>query len=91
MKRELTKREIEILKLSLYPNHIIAKKLCIALCTVKDHFTHIRQKLKVKTRQQSLLVALRYNLLGIKDVDMGFWDSSGVYIEDIQPVNLRRE
>lgn len=91
MKRELTKRELDILKLCGFSRKQIANKLCISEGTVFKHLYHIRQKLGVKSKEQSLIIALRYKLLGIKDVDIGFWDNSGVYIEDIQPVNLWRE
>lgn len=91
MKRELTKRELEILKFSLYPYEDISKHFHISISTVKAHFHNIITKFNAKTREQSLMIALKYKLLGIKDIDIGFWDSSGVYIEDIQPVNFRRE
>jgi hypothetical protein len=55
-----------------------------------SHLEHIRSKLKVKNKEQSLIIALKYHILGIKDVDIGFWDSDGVYIEDIQEVDLRK-
>lgn len=91
MRRELTKRELDILRLSGYTRAQIAKKLCISKATVMSHLEHIRSKLKVKNKEQSLIIALKYHILGIKDVDIGFWDSDGVYIEDIQEVDLRKE
>lgn len=91
MRRELTKREIEVLRLICYPNKDICNKLCLSISTVKTHIRNIMCKFNVKSREQSLMLALRYHILGIKDVDIGFWDNNGVYIEDIQPVNLRKE
>lgn len=91
MRRELTKRELDVLRLSGYSCKEIAAKLCISLGTAKDHLHNIKKKLKVATKEQSLIVALKYHLLGIKEVDCGFWDSNDIYIEDIQPVDLRKE
>lgn len=91
MKRELTNKEKQVLRLSGYPRKEIAKKLCITLGTVQDHLTHIRRKLCVKSREQSLIVALKNNILDIQDVDCGFWNNEGIYIEDIQPVDFSKE
>lgn len=90
MKRELTKSEIKVLKLTGYKTKNIADKLCISVSTVRDHFTNIRRKLNAKSKEQCLIVALKHHLLDIREVDMGFWDSNGVYIEDIQEVDMRR-
>jgi hypothetical protein len=46
--------------------------------------------LEYQSLNYSLIIALKYHILGIKDVDIGFWDSDGVYIEDIQEVDLRK-
>lgn len=91
MKRELTKTELKILKLSGYKTKTIADKLCVSISTVKDHFTNIRRKLNAKSKEQSLIIALKHHCLDIKDVDLGFWDSTGTYIEDIQEVDFTKE
>lgn len=91
MKRELTKRELDVLRLSGYSCKDIAAKLCISLGTAKDHLHNIKKKLKVATKEQSLIVALKYHMLGIDDVDVNFWGNSGVYVEDIQPVDFSKE
>ena len=91
MKRELTKSELKILRLSGYTCNEIANKLYISLGTVKSHLTNIRYKLNAKSKEQALIVALRNRLLDIREVDIGFWDSSGVYIEDIQEVDFTKE
>lgn len=90
MKRELTNKEKQVLRLSGYPRKEIAKKLCITLGTVQDHLTHIRRKLGVKSREQSLIVALKNNILDIREVDVGWWDENDNYIEDIQLVDMRK-
>lgn len=91
MKRELTKREKEILKYIGYPREDIAKKLCISVSTVKTHLSSIAHKLKTSSKEQDLIIALKYRLIGIADIDIGFWDSNGIYIEDIQSVDFTRE
>lgn len=91
MKRELTKSELKVLRLAGYTREQIADKLCLSIGTVKSHLTNIRYKLNTKSKEQSLIVALRHHLLEIKNVDIGFWDSSGTYIEDIQEVDFTKE
>lgn len=90
MKRELTKREKEILKLSGYTREQIADKLCISKATVMSHLDNIREKLNVKSKEQSLIVALKHHLIDVQEVDCGFWNSDGVYIEDPQIVEWRK-
>lgn len=91
MKRELTKSELKVLRLAGYTRKQIADKLCLSIGTVKSHLTNIRYKLNAKSKEQSLIVALKHHLLNIQEVDIGFWDSTGTYIEDIQEVDFRRE
>jgi DNA-binding NarL/FixJ family response regulator len=79
MKRELTKREIEVLKLSGYTRKEIAKRLCLSISTVQDHFTNIRRKLKVNSKEQSLIIALRGGFIGVEDIDAAFWHPEGNY------------
>ena len=51
---ELTKREMEIIKLILagLSNHEISEQLYIAESTVKKHISHIFEKVEVKNREQ---------------------------------------
>ena len=79
MKRELTKRELEVLKLSGYTRKEIAKRLCLSISTVQDHFTNIRRKLKVNSKEQSLIIALRGGFIGVEDIDAAFWRPEGNY------------
>ena len=79
MKRELTKRELEVLKLSGYTRKEIAKRLCLSISTVQDHFTNIRRNLKVNSKEQSLIIALRGGFIGVEDIDAAFWRPEGNY------------
>lgn len=90
MKRELSPRELDIVRLCGYPCKDIAKKLHLSLATVKTYIAKILQKLNVKSRTQMLLVALRENWLDVREIDCGFWDNSGQYIEDRQIVDMRK-
>ena len=87
----LTKREIEILKLSILTDPKIAEKLFISISTVKTHFRHIFDKLKTRDRDIALLRALKLKLFPIEEVDIGFWDEYGEYQEDIELVDFRKE
>ena len=90
MKRELTKRELEVLKLSGYSRKEIADKLCISFGTAQRHLYNIRKKLKVNSKEQSLIIALRGSFIDIEEVDVGFWMPNGEYKEDIQIIDWRK-
>ena len=91
MNRELTKTEFKVLKLIGYTRRQIADKLCISIGTVQKHLTNIRYKLNAKSKEQSLIIALRHHYIDIREVDLGFWDNSGNYVEDIQKVDFSKE
>jgi len=61
---DLTKREREILSYIVkgYSNKEIAQMAFINEITVGNHIRHIFQKLKVNSRTQAALLALKYNL-----------------------------
>ncbi|MGN1164794.1 MAG: response regulator [Lachnospiraceae bacterium] len=64
---ELTKRELEVLKLlaiGMY-NKEIAEKLNISERTVKNHVSNIFKKLEVTDRTQAAVFAIRNNLIQI--------------------------
>lgn len=65
---ELTKREIEVLKLianGLF-NKEIASTLCISERTVKNHVSNIFKKIEVSDRTQAAVFAIKNNLVDIK-------------------------
>ena len=55
--KELTNREIDVLKLLVlgYNNKEIADKLCITHHTVKAHLTQVYKKLGVKNRSKAIV------------------------------------
>ena len=64
---DLTKRELEVLKLlavGMY-NKEIAEKLNISERTVKNHVSNIFKKLEVTDRTQAAVFAIRNNLIRI--------------------------
>lgn len=80
----LTKKEKEVLKKILLSNKDISNDLVITLSTVKTHIFKIMKKLKSKNRGIALIKAIRLRLLNLDEVDIGFWDKDGIYVEDIQ-------
>lgn len=87
----LTKTEKKIIKKMLLPTKDIAKDLVIEKSTVKTHIWNILKKLKSKSRGIGIIKALRLKLLKLEEVDIGFWDENGIYIEDIQEIDLSKE
>jgi DNA-binding NarL/FixJ family response regulator len=59
-KFNLTKREIEVVKLICagFSNKIIAEKLFVSEYTVKDHLKHIMEKLGANSRNQIIATLL---------------------------------
>lgn len=62
---QLTSREMEILKLVVdgMGNKLIARRLGIAVGTVKSHMKSIFDKLDVESRTQAIAVSIRRGLL----------------------------
>lgn len=60
---ELTKRELEVLKMLLkgYHNPEISEKLCISEHTAKAHVSSIYHKLNVSNRVQAIVKYLQEN------------------------------
>lgn len=88
--KELTKQEKEIIRCAGYSNNAIAKRFCISIGTVKRHFANLREKFKVKNKEQLLIIALRGGYLDIDEVDCGFWNPNSDYIEDKQIIEWRK-
>jgi DNA-binding NarL/FixJ family response regulator len=65
---ELSKREIEVIQLMAggLSNKQIADRLFISVKTVKSHITHIMEKLKTINRTESVLCAIKNNLVNIE-------------------------
>lgn len=91
MKRGLTKSEKNILRLLGYSREDMAEKLCVSRATVDSHLHNLFKKFKVSESKQLILKALITEQIYLKDIDIGFWDDEGVYKEDIQTVDLRKE
>lgn len=75
----------------LLPTKDIAKDLIIEPSTVKTHIWNILKKLKSKSRGIGIIKALRLKLLKLEEVDIGFWDENGIYVENIQEIDLSKE
>ncbi|MBU9713601.1 response regulator transcription factor [Evansella tamaricis] len=67
-KKELTKREIEVLEelCTGNSNREISNNLFISVITVKVHLKHIYEKLGVRNRSQAIILANKNNLLSSK-------------------------
>lgn len=87
----LTKTEKKVIRKMLLPTKDIAKDLVIEPCTVKSHIWNILKKLKSKSRGIGLIKAIRLKLLKLEEVDIGFWDENGIYVENIQKIDLSKE
>jgi two-component system NarL family response regulator len=61
----LTAREVEILKLLAvgHPNKQIARRLGISEKTVRNHVSHMYEKLQIYDRSQAVLYAVRKGLV----------------------------
>ncbi|MFW6270977.1 MAG: response regulator transcription factor [Bacillota bacterium] len=67
---KLTNRETEIIQLvaSGKTNQELAEELYIAVPTVKAHLRHIFNKLGATNRTQAVCIAIRNNLINLKEV-----------------------
>lgn len=68
-RRELTKREIEVLKLVAqgYKNREIAKKLGVAVKTAENHRVNIMNKLGLRNTVQMIRYAIVKDIVPIED------------------------
>lgn len=68
----LTEREHEVLQYLIegYSNHDIAKRLFITTATVKAHLTAIYTKLKVNSRSQAIVAALKLGVVSLTQYQM---------------------
>jgi len=68
----LTNRELEVLFMvaSGLRNQEIAKRLHVSKRTVEAHLASIFSKLKVNSRTEAILVALKEGMINLKDVEM---------------------
>jgi transcriptional regulator EpsA len=68
----LTCREVEVLELvrAGLTNVEIAGKLTMSVMTAKNHVQNIRVKLKVRTRGQAVVEAMRMGLIGNEEADV---------------------
>ena len=65
----LSNRELEVLRLAAHgsTNQEIANELCLSLRTVQAHLGHIFNKLKVSSRTEAVVHALKEGLIVLKD------------------------
>jgi len=68
---ELTPRQIEILSLAVYSNPEVAHRLSISVRTVKNHWTHILERLNCFNRTQAVFVAIDRGIISLDDVERG--------------------
>jgi DNA-binding NarL/FixJ family response regulator len=70
--RPLTEREVEILRLlgRGHTNKGIAQRLYLTEGTVKCHVHHILTKLRIVSREQAMLWALREGLTSLSDAHL---------------------
>jgi len=63
----LTKREVEVLKLTAIGNHIpeISRQLCIDPKTAEKHSHNIKEKIKAKTGYDMIRFAIRHKLVEV--------------------------
>ena len=68
--KELTKREVEVMKLIVkgYINKEIADKLCIGLSTVITHRKNIMEKLGLKSVSALTIYAVTHGYVGINEI-----------------------
>lgn len=68
----LTEREHEVLQYLIegYSNHDIAKQLFITTATVKAHLTAIYTKLKVNSRAQAIVAALKLGVVSLNQTQL---------------------
>jgi len=66
----LSEREMEVLKLASQglSNQEIADKLCLSLRTVQAHLGHIFNKLRVSSRTEAVVRALKEGWITLKDI-----------------------
>jgi DNA-binding NarL/FixJ family response regulator len=81
--RRLTLREHEIMRLvgEGYSNQQIARRLCIALGTVKNHIHNVLEKLDVQTRLEAVNAVRRVGFVR--------WHGDGPMFTDDTPVGSR--
>lgn len=65
---QISKREKEVLSLVCFSDKEIAKHLQISPVTVKTYITNLFNKFFVNNRRELLIVALKHNVINIKDV-----------------------
>jgi len=66
----LSEREMEVLRLASrgLSNQEIADKLCLSLRTVQAHLGHIFNKLRVSSRTEAVVRALKEGWIALKDI-----------------------
>lgn len=66
--KNLTEREIDVLKLLCFKKSEIAQKLFISVTTVQTHLINIYDKLHVHSREQALIKALKTGIITVDEV-----------------------
>ncbi len=87
----ITKREKDVLIRCWKSEKKIAKDLFLEVCTIKTHIYNLLAKFKSKNRTELLFKALKSKTITLEEIDCGFWNQDGEYIEDFQAVDFSRE
>jgi DNA-binding NarL/FixJ family response regulator len=70
MRKHLTERQKEVLRLACLPNMEIANKLFLSLPTVKAHFNNICNILTAANRVEALIKALKKNEIKLDEIEV---------------------
>jgi len=68
---ELTPRQIEILSLATHSNSEIACRLKISVRTVRNHWSHILERLSCFNRTQAAFIAIDRGIISLDDIERG--------------------
>ena len=87
----ITKREKDVLIRCWKSNANIARDLVLEISTIKTYIEHLFNKFKSKNRAELLFKALKSKTITLEEVDCGFWNENGEYIENFQLVDFSKE
>lgn len=87
----ITKREKDVLIRCWKSDANIARDLVLGISTIKTHLWHLFNKFKSRNRAELLFKALKSKTITLEEVDCGFWNENGEYIEDFQLVDFSKE
>lgn len=65
---KITRREKDILRLSAFPNKVIAERLHLSIPTIKTYFNHLFTNFDCKTRTELLIKALNQGVINKDEI-----------------------